>query len=269
MFVDTKQKDLGLSEKRKLSSKPRGGYIPSDFDGRDKNWRSDGIPTDKILLPLPPIKNQGTEVDSCTSMALCSAFEIIDARDGVFYPMSPLFNYYYSRLYPNRLGKVPLRHALGAAAKYGICQIDFHNVPSNADGALTAPNKPAIDNAKLHKLVAYDAFTGLVGYMSLDSGDRISNWRNALLKGFPVIVGLYTQSGYWQGDGMLEVRGEGNLGAHAVCIVGYDDISRLFEVLDSRGVEFANGGRWFLHYSVVKTRLVVESWTINILTYNY
>ena len=182
--------------------KIRGGYRPSGYDGRDKLWNSGYGLLTRVRLPHPPPKDQGERLDSCTAMAVTTAMEMLDCSDGSFVQLSPLFNYYFSRVNPRYLGLVELRKALDAASVKGVCELQYHNPPNTPDGALLQPTAVARENAFKQALIMYDANIGRLGYEKLDSGDRLRNWKSCLSSGRPVIVGLYTQESYWDGKGM-------------------------------------------------------------------
>ncbi len=247
----------------------RGGYIPSGFDGRDAQWPD--APSDEtaatVWLPRPALWDQGTEVDSCTACAVASAMEMLDLQDQRSRRLSPLFLYYFSRSSPYSLGRVPLRTALRVASKRGICRYELHPVPFTSEGALTPPRPEARQDARRHRLVAYDPATRMVGYYSIHTGDRIARWRAALRQGQPIVVGFWTQESYWQGAGMMDSEVAPHRGAHAAVVAGFDDAKQAFRVVDSRGVAFAEEGEWDLGYLVARTERVVESWTVRTLSY--
>jgi hypothetical protein len=246
----------------------RGGYSPSEYDGRDVHWRKRDAPRESIQLFRPALRDQGSNVDCCTSMALATAFEIVDQRDGQSTRLSALHHYYFARRDPRRLGLVTMREALDAGATAGFCSLGLHDVPATAEGALRRPSAAAVADAENRRLLAYDANSGTAGYWSLDGLDRALRWKAALCEGRPLVVGLWTQSSYWAGFGMMINQSEAHRGAHAVCVVGFDDRRAVFVVRDSRGYGFANNGEWDLAYSVVSTGRIIESWIINTLTYD-
>lgn len=246
----------------------RGGYLPSEYDGRDLPWRTNDEVLSSIQLYRPPIRDQGTEIDCCTSIALATAFEIVDQRDGSGSLLSPLFHYYFARRDPRYIGYVTLRQALQTAAVKGFCRLNLHDKPMILSGALDKPSEDAVNDAKARRLLAYDPNTGTAGYFGLDGNDRLKRWKSSLSLGFPLIAGIWTQSSYWAGQGMKIAQAERQQGAHAVCIVGFDDRQGSFIVRDSRGSAFADGGEWELSYEVVGSGRIIESWTIRTLTYN-
>ena len=75
----------------------RGGIRPSPFDGRYEQWMGQGTTKAQVELPRVPIKNQGSKVDCCTAMAVCTAMEMVDSSRNNYIPLSPLFNYYYCK----------------------------------------------------------------------------------------------------------------------------------------------------------------------------
>ena len=246
----------------------RGGYKPSDFDGRDKAWTIETSNTAAVQLPRPALRDQGSEVDCCTSAALATAIESIDLNRGQETPLADLFHYYYARQDPKYLGSVTLRQALKVAATKGFCVLSLHSYARTAEGARKIPSEEAKEDAKAHRLLAYDPITGLAGYYRLDGPGRVARWKAALAEGQPIVVGLWTQDSYWQGSGILETESNAHRGAHAVAILGFDEAKQVFSARDSRGASFADEGEWPLGYAVVESAQVVESWTIRTLVPN-
>lgn len=246
----------------------RGGLSPSEYDGRDLMWSGVGGTSSSVQLFKPMIRDQGNQVDCCTSMAIANAFEIIDHQDGHGSRLAALFHYFYSRRDPRYLGPVSLRRAFKSAAKYGFCRNQFHDYTVTPTGALRKPTTQAIEDAKSRRLVAYDPNSGAAGYYTLDGRDRVDRWRQVLSTGLPVVMGFWTQSSYWLGRGLPVPSAEPGQTAHAVCVVGYDDDRQVFNVRDSRGTQFANQGEWDLDYRVAESRQIIESWTLKTLTYN-
>jgi hypothetical protein len=245
----------------------RGGYIPSTFDGRDVAWpkrtRADRPdPGGRVQLPRRTAWDQGTDVDCCTSCALVAALEIFELRGGAEVRLSPLFHYYYARGTRRSLGPLRLRSALQAAAAHGVCRLENHNPPFSVAGALERPSRDAILDARSRRLPAYDATLGHAGYYTVQRNDRLRNWKEALELGQPILVGLWTQTSYWRGEGMTENESAPSPSPHAVLIVGFDDDRAVFRVLDSRGTSFADRGEWDLSYAVAETDRIAESWTI-------
>lgn len=248
---------------------PRGGIRPSPFDGRYKQWMGQETTQTYIDLPRVPIKHQGSDVNCCTAMAICTAMEMVDSRRNDYVPLSPLFNYYYSRVNPEkRLGKVPLSFALHSAMTIGIPPYELHPYESTVDNAFLKPANNAIQTAEYHK-IGFDYVTGWPGYMQLDHDNRLNSWRGTLALGHPVVAAIFLQKSYWSGQGIIESAQEKSGGLHAVCVVGFNDEQNAFYVQDSRGPAFANQGCWLLGYSVVHTTRVHESWTISMLNYDY
>lgn len=247
----------------------RGGIRPSPFDGRYEQWMGQGTTKAQVELPRVPIKNQGSKVDCCTAMAVCTAMEMVDSSRNNYIPLSPLFNYYYSRVNPDkRLGAVPLSFALRSAMTIGVSSYALHPYQATVDNAFIRPVKNANEQAKYHK-IGFDFTTNWPGYMKLDNNDRLNNWRGVLAAGYPVIAAVFLQKSYWDGQGIIASADEKSGGLHAVCVVGFNNKQRVFYVQDSRGLEFAYQGCWLLGYSVLQTTRVHESWTISMLSYDY
>lgn len=246
----------------------RGGYSPSSYDGRDLQWAHTTSVPISARLNSPAHYDQGNIVDCCTSMALATAFQILDSRNGIATRLAPLFHYFFARQSPQHLGVVTMRQALRAATKSGFCRLELHDKPIDIRGALEKPSEVAIRDAADRKVIAYDANTGAPGYFQTDGADRVSKWRSVLSQGYPVVAGIWLQRSYWLQQGMRKDEAQPSQGAHAVCIVGYDDSDGSFLVMDSRGSGFADGGNWRLSYEVASRNRIIESWGIRTLTYD-
>ena len=139
----------------------RGGIRPSPFDGRYEQWMGQGTTKAQVELPRVPIKNQGSKVDCCTAMAVCTAMEMVDSSRNNYIPLSPLFNYYYSRVNPDkRLGAVPLSFALRSAMTIGVSSYALH------------PYQATVDNAE-QNLVSNRLVTGEVGRVAIGQYDIV------------------------------------------------------------------------------------------------
>lgn len=246
----------------------RGGYSPSSYDGRDLQWTHTNRAPVTARLNCPAHYDQGDIVDCCTSMALSTAFQILDSRNGTATRLSPLFHYFFARQTPQHLGVVTMRQALRAATTNGFCRLELHDKPINIQGALKKPNQMAMRDAENRKILAYNSNAGAPGYFQADGIKRVIKWKNAISQGYPVVAGIWLQSSYWLQQGMLEEEAAPHQGAHAVCIVGYDDTEESFLVMDSRGAAFADDGNWSLSYEVASKNRIIESWGIRTLTYD-
>ena len=87
--------------------------------------------------------------------------------------------------------------------------------------------------------------------------------RKSLTEGRPVIIGMNTPDSFyeavnvWQPDENPEYF----YGGHAMCVVGYDDNRGAFEIMNSWGRKWGNGGFMWIPYNVF-TDFVMEGYEI-------
>jgi hypothetical protein len=275
----SRRSHLSTPRREHLGSRPpsllaKSGYRPSAFDGRDFLFEVEAHPVPPpdsahvLQHPYPPREQH--DVPCCVSMAICAAMEILDARDPPSVPLSPLFHYYVARPDPRWLGLLDLRTALNTAATVGVCTQDLHAPDMTAEGARDAPSPAAYSDADRRRLVGYDPGRRRMQYERLND---VGTVRAALATDFPVIAGFWLTSAYasltQQNPVHAPPPAESSTTGHGVLIMGFDDnmAGGAFLVKDSRGLDFANNGTWWLPYEVIESSLVHEVWTVRRITY--
>lgn len=253
------------------------GWRGSGYDGRDYRWDGVGAmrPTASLVVPFGP-RDQG-KANCCVAVAIVTAMEVLDARQGTAQRLSPLFNYFVSRTDPAYTGRVGIREGLNAAVQFGVCTSSMHESTIGPDGpylrtdALVRPTPAAYADAKSHRLLTEDPNWNRLGYYNVDGPGRVSAWRSALEHGSPVVFGFFATQSYQRmstGEScrVSDTSSDHGSSGHAVVATGYD--GEWFRIRDSRGSRFAERGDWFLHSTIVEQPWVHESWAIAAIGYD-
>jgi hypothetical protein len=108
----------------------------------------------------------------------------------------------------------------------------------------------------------------IAGYVTLFSRDDrhkpalvTRTVKKSLSEGKPVIIGMNTPDSFLEARNVWQPREnpENYYGGHAMCVVGYDDDGGAFEILNSWGRKWGNGGFMWVPYRVF-VDFVMESY---------
>jgi len=234
------------------------------------------------------IIDQGKIVPCCVSIAVTTCLEVLDKS--LKQPLSFMYNYYQARDMKDRLSRLEILQGLKAAAKYGICTKELHDVSLDREKAKLRPNDDADRDAATRKITkiptkltptrltwAYEKFH--------DGNRRVELWRNAIQIGIPIIMGFFLTNTYEEirNNGCTHIRPENEQGSdgHAVTVMGYDDDYNnqehdgslkkpgAFLIRDSVGDIFPNNnGCWWLPYELAESDLITESWAVISVTHS-
>lgn len=125
-----------------------------------------------------------------------------------------------------------------------------------AQQSCNAVVKPEEEKDRAFPYRIKDFLSLTAGYSSIKASE-IQKIKKSISMNKPVVISLKTypsfdtvSSGFWN-----PVPGQPELGAHAMCIVGYDDqvAGGAFEVLNSWGTEWGNKGYWWITYDQLVT----------------
>jgi len=221
------------------------------------------------------IKNQG-DLNCCVSMALCTAMEIIDYRDGDAVELSPL--YHFQRI--NSPVGMKIRRGLDFAVRYGIAPYELHegvhgipygSVPPEDWEFLNISSaaKSAAKNYKIKKKYDPDS-DSINSYRSIPKSNMRSRFRTLLSLGNPILIRFPDSFHYrdtlqngatvlTDGDSMNDGPG------HCAVVNGFN--SKGFNIIDSRGVDFGDSGEWLLPFKLVK-KIIKEAWYIGAVVYS-
>jgi len=252
--------------------KHRLGYIKDKKDSRDKTFKLPPLLCEAIT-PLPPtydlrttgnlptVYDQG-DLGSCVAQATAALLYFLDKNlpDKDAYPdvqRSRLHIYYNARLIEKTVASddgCMIRDAFKGLHLYGVApETDWPYVASRfAD----APPQAVTDLGE--KLIEYKRVTR-----------SIDGVKTAVAAGYPVVVGLTVYDSFEgaqaSSTGLVPMpnrRREEVLGGHAVLIVGYNDVKKLFTVRNSWGDSWGDHGYFYLPYDYIKSAsLASDFWT--------
>lgn len=249
------------------------GVTLSQSDARD--WTIETL----SLTKSPPLsiqlrhdfapRDQG-KVPCCVSCALVTCMEILDRQMGVYTKLSALFHFYQASdgLPTNRF---EIREGLKVAANMGICRWQSHRyppkgtMPMTIKMARTSPSLPAIDEAKQYTLRKAD-----YGYYNITYEYSLQTWQGLLSQGVPILLGISINAGYDNISPQHPIwsyQDDDNNDHHSVAVVGYNNKFDAFIIKDSRGTKKGGNGYWFLPYSLLEDRRVLEAWAITEINY--
>ena len=246
---------------RTLDDKYNLQWQPDRLDSRDYSYTlSTKASINKVdLRPYcSPIENQGN-LGSCTGQAIAGAIELLNKRNRKPTDVSRLFIYYYERLL---LGTVNydsgayIRDGIKATNHYGASLETYW--PYNIKRFKEEPITEAKTDALKRKVTRYERITNFNGCI------------DALTNGYPIIMGFHVYESFMS----MNVAKTGNmpypntkrerlLGGHAVLLVGYDKIKKVFIARNSWGTNWGDKGYFYMPFNVVtNTSMSSDYWII-------
>ena len=158
---------------------------------------------------------------------------------------SPMF--LYVQIAPNCESASAITNAFKVAMNIGDClKLEFDPFTFSTNGIEDAKKK-----AVAFKIKDYAALWDV----NANAETIINNTRLSLQNKKPVIIGatvyssftnLNSQNNIWQPD----IQSEQSLGGHAMCVIGYDDVTETFEIMNSWGKSWGNEGYFKIKYDV-------------------
>ena len=197
---------------------------------------------------LEPAKDQGP-VGTCHAAATLADFCLVQKQEGLQVPaLSVLFLAYWSRFLdgdPNEDAGATIRNTFKAAAGYGVCHEATwpYDVPSKL---CVKPSDEACAEAKDHMAIQYQFL-----HQTLDELRGANVNGHGVVGGFKLVESF--ESAQVARTGMVPTPRpkERVLGCHAMLIVGYNDSSRRFKVLNSWGPNWGDNGYCYMPYDYV------------------
>jgi len=242
------------------------GRIPDRFDPRDltlslpAHFDTSALPSVfSLRSELPSCYDQG-QLGSCTGNAGAAIGQHALRKQGLteFTP-SRLDLYYQARKIEGTTRRddgAQLRDIFKAMGKVGMASESLW--PYDVTKFAKAP--PASFNKEALKHVA-------VKYLAV--AQTLQDLKAAVVAGYPVAFGFTAYASLESDEvaktGLLPMPKphEQVIGGHAVAIVGYDDSRQLFEVRNSWGPDFGDGGYvWFPYAYVLSAKLSSDFWVV-------
>lgn len=236
-------------------------WQPDKLDTRDYKYQV-SAKTSSNIVDLRPycslIEDQGN-LGSCTGQAIAGAIELLNKRNNKPSDVSRLFIYYYERVL---LGTVDydsgayIRDGIKVTNKYGASLESYW--PYNISKYKSEPVLEAKNDALTRKVTRYERIANFNGCI------------DALANGYPIVMGFHVYTSFMtksvSNTGRMpypNTKREQLLGGHAVLIVGYDKIRKVFIVRNSWGTRWGDGGYFYMPFDVVKnTRMSGDFWII-------
>lgn len=104
------------------------------------------------------------------------------------------------------------------------------------------PTYNAIQEAMNYKIQDYAAVFAIEDDPKL----KVLKTKKSLANNMPVMIGMNVTSSFWllpnSSIKWESKEGEGVLGGHAMLVVGYDEVDKTFEIMNSWGTRWGNGG---------------------------
>ena len=244
------------------------GWKPSLPDHRDRYFSSrmgsyySSKEENDLRELMPEVYDQG-RIGSCTSNAICAAFEYDQKRQKCpeFMP-SRLFNYYYERLAEGSEGYdagANIRDGMKSINTNGICPESFWQYKPNL---LTVhPSVEADNEAKKNRAVLYERVNPVIG-----------EFKTAIDQGYPVIFGFSVPKSFMNisNDGIMKMPTlfDTIIGGHAVLACGYDDKkegygSRGFLLVrNSWGKGWGADGYFWMPYKFLTDKMCDDCWIL-------
>jgi len=216
-----------------LAALPSMGVLPSKVDLSNK---------------MPPVGNQGNQ-GSCVSWAVGYALkgyqENVERAWGTGTP-SHQFSPAYIHAQIKLTGTCPLAgayisEALGILSSQGCCTLA--TMPYDENVCTQLPNDDARSEAVQYKISTW---------RKVNIQD-LTELKIHLSSGFPIVVGMYVYSNFRPSKGTIYSQTGGTKrGGHAMCVVGYDDVTQTFKIMNSWGTDWGDDGCCRMAYAVFK-----------------
>jgi hypothetical protein len=256
------------------------GALPSPWDPRDYRYQrlvatAVELPAEWSFRPnLSPPWNQGM-LGTCVAAATCwgcQAYDEINQGDFPAQGLSVAFLYTECKRrdgYPGA-GTYP-RVAMQVLQQVGVCpeQDMPYSVLTRDTMPLPLPSQTAYQNAQRYRIQTYAALCTFDD-ASRDAGALLAAIKTAIIREGPVLGAVVVHRSFLYPkapDYLLPVpNDDAPLGGHAVCLTGWSDAKQAFEMRNSWGTSWGDGGyAWLPYVWLTATRnygwCFMEAWT--------
>lgn len=207
------------------------------------------IPEIYRLPYLPPVGDQGSRLSGTAWAAGYTAMTVLERKQKIIgYICSPAF--LYNVLNNGRDQGIETIDAVLLLKNSGCSDIDL--MPYDEKYYKRQPSANAMESAKRHKAK---------GFGRVDSSD-IDQVKAHLLQGSVVIATIFTTENFIKLDEKYWKVPKGRAtGKQTVAVVGYNDKDNTFQIMNSAGENWGNGGFAFIPYRWFR-RVVIQAYVI-------
>lgn len=238
------------------------GWRPDLPDQRDVRYtpKFSRVPAAVDLRPgMPSVYDQG-DLGSCTANAVAAHLDFNRQKQSEpFIHPSRLFIYYNERVAEGTVRSdsgATIRESIKAVASFGApTESLWPYVPTSF---MTKPTAPVYAAGKQDEALQYQSVSR-----------SLSSLQGCLADGYPFVIGVTVYSSFESigSSGIMEMPAptEEVLGGHALCVVGYKQISgRLyFIVRNSWGASWGDKGYFYMPSAyLLNDKLSSDFWTI-------
>lgn len=222
-------------------------------------------PTQKLLKETVDLREWDSAIEEQSHLGSCSGQAAVGAYELLMYAekkyrleLSRLFVYYNSRMVGGDVTQdegAYLRDVIKALKEYGVCAEVLW--PYRIDQFDVKPDANSYEDGKKRTIKNY--------YRLIDINDIL----DALNNNYPIIFGMlvYDSFDYLNRDRdyIVELPGktESPVGAHAMCLVGYDRSRRLLLARNSFGEDWGDQGYCWIPFDYVKSEFI-DMWIFDI-----
>ncbi len=130
---------------------------------------------------------------------------------------------------------------------YGV--LTLKDFTYNAANCRTVPTNYGLEKAKQNTILTYERLAKWDNPVNL-----VGKVKKAIANQNPVIIGMQVSSTFYRVKGVWNGEHSGNVGGHAMVVVGYDDnkYGGAFEILNSWGTAWGNSGYIWVSYDAFK-----------------
>lgn len=246
------------------------GWVPDTPDQRDYVFEPFKIlPPHKLPQKIdlrndcPPIYDQG-QLGSCTAQALAAAFDFNRKKQGHGY-MSPsrLFIYWNERDMEGTVDSdagAMIRDGVKVLAKLGTPREKIW--PYDIEKFTVKPPEVAYTEAEKNQALVYQRIQRPIN-------NRTQDMLLCLSAGYPFVTGFAVYESFESepvartGIVPMPSPSESMLGGHAILVVGYDLEKKQFICRNSWGLEWGDGGNFYMPFAYLEDRrLSSDQWTL-------
>lgn len=224
--------------------------------------RATGLTPDRVNMKkwMPPVLNQG-DLGSCTANAWSSAFQytLIKQKAAHIFRPSRLQIYYDEREIQGTVNSdsgAQIRDGAKSINKKGVCPEWMW--PYDENQFDVKPRVACYEEAKKHQSVSY---------WSVAQTQR--DLEACLAAGYPLVFGFTVyesfESNETAGSGVVTMphASEEIVGGHAVMLVGYDKVKRVWICRNSWGTGWGDNGYFYMPYEyLINGELADDFWTL-------